>query len=462
MSVPFMSTPNPIAAISNLLGSLRPFMSPPEPIAAIGTLLGSMARVAREQWLSPEELAARRRVRLRQVLARAAETRYYGAVLRDAGLADLGKFEPSDLMRLPMLDRQVMTRHGLDAFLTVDRSDLVAVHTSGSTGTPGRFLRSKAEETDYSARWWRVYQAYGCGMLDSQICVAILDKPDRAGPIAYLRRMGILPRTQRVASDAPPAQVLARFQALNPPVLNGYAGALEALADHILTTGAKVQPPRAVFCTAMEVTDRCLKLVEQAFHAPAVDVYVTNEFGVIAWSCPKNRDVLHVNDDSFVVEVLAPDGSPAPAGQVGELVITGLGLTSMPLIRYRMGDMAARLEGTCACGRGLGLLSRVQGRTAHAIRRADGSLITTPFITSLFGRVDAHEWVRRFQVREESGRRLRFLLDIRRQPAAAERLRLQNSVVTALGRDFQIDLEFVDNIPNAPTGKLQYVVPLAS
>ena len=32
-----------------------------------------------------------------------------------------------------------------------------------------------------------------------------------------------------------------------------------------------------------------------------------------------------------------------PAGTLGELVVTSLGLTSMPLIRYRMGDMAARL-----------------------------------------------------------------------------------------------------------------------
>jgi phenylacetate-CoA ligase len=134
----------------------------------------------------------------------------------------------------------------------------------------------------------------------------------------------------------------------------------------------------------------------------------------------------------------------------------------MPLIRYKMGDMAARIEGTCECGRGLGLITRVQGRTAHAIRRGDGAPITTPFITSLFGRVDAHEWVRKFQVREETGRRLCFLLDVRRAPTAGEQLRLRNSVLSALGEEFGIEFEIVDRIPIAPTGKLQYVVPLAS
>lgn len=437
-----------------------PLLATPGPLAAVSTLMQSMVRLEKEQWLSAEELAARRQIRLQQVLARAAETRYYGAVLREAGITDPAKFELQQIERLPFLDRRVIAQHGLDAFLTVDRAGLINVLTSGSTGTPGRFLRHKLEEADYSARWWRVYSAFGCRAWDSQINVAIVNKPDRAGPITFLRRMGVLPRIERVASDAPPAEVLERVRELSPPILTGYAGAIEALAEHVLATGARVHPPRAVFCTAMEVTDRCLELAEEAFQAPAVDVYVTNEFGVIAWSCPARRNVLHVNDDAFVVEVVAQDGTPVPPGTLGELVVTSLGLTSMPLIRYRMGDMAARLSETCGCGRGLGLLTRVHGRTAHAIRRPSGALITTPLITSLFGRAAAHTWVRRFQVREEPGRHLRFLVDARRPPSEMQRHTLTEIVESSVGADFEIAIELVDQIPMAPNGKLQFLVPL--
>jgi acyl-coenzyme A synthetase/AMP-(fatty) acid ligase len=65
-------------------------------------------------------------------------------------------------------------------------------------------------------------------------------------------------------------------------------------------------------------------------------------------------------------------------------------------------------------------------------------------------------------VREEPGRRLRFLLDVRRAPSPDQRRALRNSVETGVGQDFHIELEFVDEIPNAPSGKLQYLVPLAS
>jgi phenylacetate-CoA ligase len=427
--------------------------------ATVSSLLQSTRRAEREQWLAPEALAARRESRLRELLAHATAAPYYRQAIRSSGI-NPASFSLDQIGRLPFVDRHAIAQHGEDEFLTVPRPGLIDVMTSGSTGTPGHFLRHRLEESDYSARWWRVYSAFGCRPWDSQINLAMVNKPDRAGPIAMLRRMGVLPRVERVASDAAPAVMLQRLLELSPPILTGYAGAIEALADHVLATGAEIQPPRAVFCTAMEVTDRCLELAEQAFKAPAVDVYVTNEFGVLAWSCPIRRNVLHVNDDAFVVEVLNSEGQPVTDYTVGELVVTSLGLTSMPLIRYRMGDMAARLPGRCACGRGLGLMSRVHGRTAHAIRRPNGALITTPLITSLFGQAMAHRWVRRYQVREEPGGQLRFLVNLRQRPSDTEWRTFEEIVESTVGADFEVAIEFVDQIPMAPNGKLQYLIPL--
>ena len=439
------------------MGTRAPFG--PGPLGSAVTLLRDLRRASRDQWLSPAALAERRRARLRRLLVRAARAPYYAEVFRQRGVQP-ESCAPEDLARLPLLDRAVMANQGVGAFLTRDPTGLIGIVTSGSTGSPGRFLRSRLEESDYSARWWRVYQAYGCSMRDSQVNVATARKRDRSGPVLLLRRLGIVPRVERIDSMLPPSEVLSRIQELSPPILTGYAGALEAVAEHVLATDAAIRPPRAVFCTAMEVTDRCLKLAEQAFRAPAVDVYVTNEFGVIAWSCPVRRDVLHLNDDAFIVEVVGPDGAPVPAGALGELLVTSLGLTSMPLIRYRMGDMAARLGGSCECGRGLGLLTRVQGRTAHAIPRRNGALITTPVITSLIGRANGYEWIRGFQVREEPGSHLRFLLHHRRRPSDAQRAALAEVVQSAIGQEFGLSFEEVDRIPTAPSGKLQFLVPL--
>ena len=49
---------------------------------------------------------------------------------------------------------------------------------------------------------------------------------------------------------------------------------------------------------------------------------------------------------------------PVPDGQSGELVITNLGRSASPVIRYRTGDVVARRSEPCRCGR---TLARLEG-----------------------------------------------------------------------------------------------------
>ena len=110
-----------------------PLIATAGPVASVGTLLQSSLRLEREQWLSHEELASRRLTRLRQILAKAAKTSYYGAAMRAAGI-DPAKAELRDLERMPVLDRIVIGKQGHRSLMTVDKTGLVQVRTSGSTG----------------------------------------------------------------------------------------------------------------------------------------------------------------------------------------------------------------------------------------------------------------------------------------------------------------------------------------
>ena len=59
----------------------------------------------------------------------------------------------------------------------------------------------------------------------------------------------------------------------------------------------------------------------------------------MAMECPQGR--IHVIPAAGILEILREDGSPCSAGEVGEIVVTGLLNDAMPLIRYRVGDYAA-------------------------------------------------------------------------------------------------------------------------
>jgi len=79
--------------------------------------------------------------------------------------------------------------------------------------------------------------------------------------------------------------------------------------------------------------------------------------------------VLHVIESAYYAEVIDPaTGHSLPAGREGELVLTTLGRTGSPLLRYRTGDLVKAEAHPCPCGRGeMALLGGILGRTDDMI-----------------------------------------------------------------------------------------------
>lgn len=70
----------------------------------------------------------------------------------------------------------------------------------------------------------------------------------------------------------------------------------------------------------------------------------------LAFECPADGG-LHWADDHFLVEIVGPDGQPAPSEATGTLVLTDLTREGSPLIRFWTGCTAVLDTRPCACGR---------------------------------------------------------------------------------------------------------------
>jgi phenylacetate-CoA ligase len=93
------------------------------------------------------------------------------------------------------------------------------------------------------------------------------------------------------------------------------------------------------------------------------NLYTMEEVGILGAECQEGQ--VHCFEDQFLYEVMHP-GSWAPLGpgERGELVITILNATALPLVRYRTGDLVVIEDDPCGCGRThsrLQLLGRVCG-----------------------------------------------------------------------------------------------------
>jgi len=87
--------------------------------------------------------------------------------------------------------------------------------------------------------------------------------------------------------------------------------------------------------------------------ARVFDHHGMTEIGPASFECPARPGVLHIIETSYLAEVIDPNtGAILHPGEVGELVVTPLGRVGSPLLRYRTGDLVKpSLDSLCECGR---------------------------------------------------------------------------------------------------------------
>lgn len=89
---------------------------------------------------------------------------------------------------------------------------------------------------------------------------------------------------------------------------------------------------------------------------------LTEMGGPVAMDCEYVTGI-HVWGDHFLMEVVDPATlQPVEPGEPGELVLSNLSFTAMPLLRYRTGDRVIVTEESCPCGRTHPRITRFLGR----------------------------------------------------------------------------------------------------
>jgi phenylacetate-coenzyme A ligase PaaK-like adenylate-forming protein len=420
-------------------------------------LLRESRNRGQEQWFSPNRLAVLRRVRLQNLIQAAWGTPYYREAFAAAGFSSRDAIDEDGLSRLPLLEKPTLQQRGEELLTAHPSKNWVTVTTSGSTGQPLRVHRSATDQAQVSAAWARIFRAYGRRTFDRQVNIGSGRSVARKGPAALLRKLGLLQVHQLSSFDSVEHQ-LEVLRRVKPQLLSAYGIGLELISEAVLAAGVHDIRPRVVYTSGTALSPRGRMLAQQAFGRQPLDVYAANEVGPIGWECPVAPGALHLNDDVQITEIVDEQGHSAPAGEVGQIVVTQLLGLTQPLIRYRIGDLARLRPEMCPCGRGLRLMSPVLGRTQHTIRAPDGRALNTVVVSAIMGAVPE---IRRYQVRQTGPRDLLVLIMPGSGWSAAIEDAIHRGFQERLGDAFRYDILTVDDLRLAPSGKFQTIVPLS-
>jgi phenylacetate-CoA ligase len=106
--------------------------------------------------------------------------------------------------------------------------------------------------------------------------------------------------------------------------------------------------------------------LEDIWHAKVFDQYGTSEGSSPAGGECSEQNGLHFTEDVLIPEFLNERGEEVGPGERGELIITNIASKTMPLLRFKTGDVVTYDEAPCACGRE-SLRIEVIGRTDDMI-----------------------------------------------------------------------------------------------
>lgn len=121
---------------------------------------------------------------------------------------------------------------------------------------------------------------------------------------------------------------------------------------------------RRAYLGAEPYSEETRKKIENLLGVDVYNCYGLSEMGGpgVGFECP-SKEGLHIWEDSFFVEIVDPQtGEPVKEGEIGELVLTTLKRTAMPLLRYRTRDLTRVIPEACSCGRTHLRIARILGR----------------------------------------------------------------------------------------------------
>ncbi len=124
-----------------------------------------------------------------------------------------------------------------------------------------------------------------------------------------------------------------------------------------LLRGAKRQDPAfrldTIIYAGMPMAEAELEWMRRELGAKRIaSVIGTTETGQYAYQCEAQTGRFHhLVDDYVYVEIVDEDAKPVAPGEAGKILVTALRKTSIPTLRYEIGDRGRILPASCRCGR---------------------------------------------------------------------------------------------------------------
>ncbi len=358
-----------------------------------------------------------------------------------------------NLKKFPILTKEILKKQ-TPAILTQPKEKLIKNGSSGSTGEQTIVYWSKKEQTINRATqmlWWK-WANYTIGDLLIQTGIT----PNRIGLKKY---KDFFFRTKYIQAFSHDSKEIALFlKSLNPKkeyTLAGYASSL-----FVFSKIAKEKNIDVKIKSAISWGDKLFAhyrtSIFEAFGCKTYETYGSAEGFMIG--AQKDLDYLYIMSTNVFVEVVDDYGNEVEDGTLGNVLVTNLNGYAMPLIRYKIGDLAIKLPRNKYPEKtelNLPIFEKIIGRDTDIIKTPSGNYMVVHSFTGIFEHIPE---IKQFCVIQNnlSGIEIQYIKAGNFEESILEKIKL--AIENYLNEPFEIFFEEVNEIKPTPSGKPQLII----
>ncbi|WP_298454112.1 phenylacetate--CoA ligase family protein [uncultured Prevotella sp.] len=326
-----------------------------------------------EEYWQPEietmprkELKELQLYKLRQTIKTAMNSPMYKKRFKELHITPDSIKTLDDIRKIPFTTKQDLRDNYPFGLVGGDMKDAIRIHSSsGTTGHPTVVVYSKHDIDSWANMIARNMYMVGCRNTD------IFQNSSGYG--MFTGGLGFQYGAEKLGATTIPAAAgnskrqIMFIRDFGTTCLHAIPSYAIRLAEVFQEEGIDPRSTklRTLFIGAEPHTNEQRLRIERLLGVKAYNSYGMTEMNGpgVAFEC-KRQNGMHLWEDNYIVEIVDPQTlEPVPDGETGEMVLTTLDRTMMPILRYRTRDLTRIIPGECECGRTHRRIDRIKGRT---------------------------------------------------------------------------------------------------
>jgi len=361
-----------------------------------------------------------------------------------------------DLKKLPIVTKDDLRRNkGKHLASNIKKKDLVFSSSSGSTGEPFQFYKTKESESFITAAAIRGWNWMGYNLGDSYAKISMNPRNSLIKKIQdYINNSLYLSSTQLIESEF--SRIVDEIVKADPEYIRCYPVPLYYLAS-IIDNQQNIYPGKklkAINTTGSTLLDEVREKIEKVFNVKIYDSY-SCEGGAVFYECPTHQ-YYHPSQEYAIQEFIEDDYTKADPEHPVRHITTDLHNYASPFIRYDTQDyVVLGANQTCSCGRDMLNIKKIKGR--------DSDILITPskkyLIVENF--VAYFEWITevdQIQIVQNEINEIIFNLVVNESFNNTVLSKLKNYWQDYIGADVRLVFKIVDEIQLTSVGKRRTVI----